>query len=595
MNKNLVLEVSSSRCNISLVIKQVGSKWRLYSQDGSKNLGTFDSKAEAEKHERQVNYFKSHKESAAMNIEEREFSAKQRKAAAKSGAAMKDGSYPINNVSDLHNAIQAIGRAKNPAAVKAHIKTRAKALGATDAIPDSWKESTSDIAVEAYPLYSAFRESNSDNLLKGQSFDSISSKLSSKINSNIQAGVDMDADDDGDEDRAEGAYAYVMDVWPDQVVYSMNGCLYQCDYSIGSDGEVDLGSPMEVEQAYQPVSEVKESARFVSNDYTSLQESSYDASKGELTVTVIRPGMSKNRRFYPQEVLKRDHRIFEGAKMFADHQTTKESNDRPEGSVNNWVAVMGKPWVESDGTVKAKATVVDPPFKAKLDRLNETGLLNEMGVSIRAVGEAHDKSDDSGDYKMVESLLAARSVDFVTYAGAGGRVETIESADPNDVDLISESELRKRRPDLVTLIESNINKEVKNMKTLEQQLQEAQTSFNTLKAENETLKSKVAESEKRAAQAEIGKLINESKLPQVAKDRLVKQFAEATKTDGVAEAITAEVDYLKQVAPSTLSKNNGAVDNAVESDPVKVEAALIESYKGLGLSEAEAKIAAKRR
>ena len=36
-------------------------KWRLYSKDGSRNLGTFDSKAEAVRHEEQVNYFKSHK------------------------------------------------------------------------------------------------------------------------------------------------------------------------------------------------------------------------------------------------------------------------------------------------------------------------------------------------------------------------------------------------------------------------------------------------------------------------------------------------------------------------------------------------------
>jgi hypothetical protein len=38
---------------------------------------------------------------------------------AKEGRALPDGSYPIVNVADLKNAIQAIGRAKNPAAAKA--------------------------------------------------------------------------------------------------------------------------------------------------------------------------------------------------------------------------------------------------------------------------------------------------------------------------------------------------------------------------------------------------------------------------------------------------------------------------------------------
>ena len=74
----------------------------------------------------------------ATTVEKRTFTADQRRAAAKSGAAMKDGSYPILNRSDLANAIRAIGRAKNPAAAKAHIISRARALGATGMIPDDW-------------------------------------------------------------------------------------------------------------------------------------------------------------------------------------------------------------------------------------------------------------------------------------------------------------------------------------------------------------------------------------------------------------------------------------------------------------------------
>lgn len=59
--------------------------------------------------------------------------------AAAEGHALPDGSYPINTVADLRNAIQAFGRAKNPEKVKAHIIKRARALGRSDLIPDSWK------------------------------------------------------------------------------------------------------------------------------------------------------------------------------------------------------------------------------------------------------------------------------------------------------------------------------------------------------------------------------------------------------------------------------------------------------------------------
>lgn len=68
----------------------------------------------------------------------RAFDAKARKAAAKSGAAMPDGSFPIENEQDLRNAIQAIGRAKDPEAAKAHIRSRAKVLGLTKLLPTSW-------------------------------------------------------------------------------------------------------------------------------------------------------------------------------------------------------------------------------------------------------------------------------------------------------------------------------------------------------------------------------------------------------------------------------------------------------------------------
>jgi hypothetical protein len=74
-------------------------------------------------------------------VAKREFTAAKRKADAKSGAAMPGGGYPIENVSDLHNAIEAYGRAKNPAKTKAHIRSRAAALGATSALPDSWGKS----------------------------------------------------------------------------------------------------------------------------------------------------------------------------------------------------------------------------------------------------------------------------------------------------------------------------------------------------------------------------------------------------------------------------------------------------------------------
>lgn len=69
----------------------------------------------------------------------RKFSTEQREKLANEGKAMPDNSFPIENEQDLRNAIQAYGRAKNRAAVKRHIMKRARALGAEDLIPESWR------------------------------------------------------------------------------------------------------------------------------------------------------------------------------------------------------------------------------------------------------------------------------------------------------------------------------------------------------------------------------------------------------------------------------------------------------------------------
>lgn len=80
-------------------------------------------------------------------IRKREFSDKERKRLAGTGAAMPGGGYPIEDEEDLKNAIRAIGRAKNPEKTKAHIRSRAKSLGLTDLIPDTWGKRDSGVLV----------------------------------------------------------------------------------------------------------------------------------------------------------------------------------------------------------------------------------------------------------------------------------------------------------------------------------------------------------------------------------------------------------------------------------------------------------------
>jgi hypothetical protein len=483
---------------------------------------------------------------------------------------------------------------------------------------------------------------------KSGSFDAIRNRIQAALDNARNAGADLDLDGDNDAGY-NGCCCWVMDVFPTSVVYSMDGDLFQCDYS--DNGEtVTLGKPVEVEQSYTVVpadaaadgeESVKESAtrtgevpRTLAIEAEELKEAGYDAAKGTLTVTVIKPGFSKNStkingkslpRYYPAATLKRHHKLFSGSKMFADHQTESEAKSRPEGSVRDWVANLGEAWVdESDGSVKASATVIDPVFKAKLDLLNEKHLLKEMKTSVRIAAGLSEGQAEGKDAAIVESIFSNRSVDFVTFAGAGGQVEAMESAAAaDDVDVISLQELSERRPDLIELIESRFHQEKETMKTLEQQLQEANENLKTATKEIETLKTKLTEAttdndpvspkkfnalkseneklikeneelktgqQKRDAATKLAELLTESKLPEAAKKRLQERFKDATSDEDMKEAIGEEREYIKSLGGKAEVKNLGEAHRATEN--VDHKATLIEGFKNMGMTEEQAKIAA---
>jgi hypothetical protein len=77
-------------------------------------------------------------------------SRRVRERLAQEGKALKDGSFPIRNVSDLRNAVQAYGRAKpgSKGAVRKHIMKQARALNRKDLIPETWKVASSEFTID---------------------------------------------------------------------------------------------------------------------------------------------------------------------------------------------------------------------------------------------------------------------------------------------------------------------------------------------------------------------------------------------------------------------------------------------------------------
>lgn len=100
--------------------------------------------------ESQVASFQQQALIASAVAELAKISDDERQGLAKEGKAMPDGGYPIRNVDDLKNAIQAYGRAKasERSAVRKHIIKQARKLKQSSLIPEHWRNADSMEAAE---------------------------------------------------------------------------------------------------------------------------------------------------------------------------------------------------------------------------------------------------------------------------------------------------------------------------------------------------------------------------------------------------------------------------------------------------------------
>jgi hypothetical protein len=189
---------------------------------------------------------------ATASEQAKSFSAPARKQAAGKGQAMPGGSFPIQNKSDLKNAIAANGRAKNKAAAKAHIIRRAKALGATSMLPEGWMTTTDKAhagLIDCPECNRAFRNEQqlNDHAEAVHTFDDIRRAVSSKVRAEYGRQGDYRANP-----IVPSIYVWVDDMASDWVVFQIEGegnnepNLMRASYVIDDAGDVTLGEPVQV-------------------------------------------------------------------------------------------------------------------------------------------------------------------------------------------------------------------------------------------------------------------------------------------------------------------------------------------------------------
>lgn len=234
------------------------------------------------------------------------------------------------------------------------------------------------------------------------------------------------------------SYPYICDIYDDNLVfsadYSQTGC-YRCDYSVSENGAVTLGTPVAV---VRKVTYIEPSAAMGESDETDIESDSValvETDETDLTeaktrvVKLIAPGWGSS-GYYPADVLKRDGpNVFKaGLHNFIDHPTPIEEKERPEGSLNKLASVLTE-----DATWKDDYKGFGPGLYSKI-KANDVfgsfldGFSDNIGMSIRASGKVKIGEADGKRGPIVESITTAKSVDYVTLPGAGGKVlELFES------------------------------------------------------------------------------------------------------------------------------------------------------------------------
>lgn len=165
--------------------------------------------------------------------------------------------------------------------------------------------------------------------------------------------------------------------------------------------------------------------------YRTLEEASSLRPDGTIDVKLIAPGWNLDGDvFYPEEVLSRDgpEAWPGGTHMFLDHPSESEKTDRPERSVRDLSAVLveGARWEaeHAEGPGLYAVARVFPQWQEFVDEASPF-----IGVSIRAMGEVHTGEREGRAGLIVDRIVRGVSVDFVTEAGAGGKVlQLMESA-----------------------------------------------------------------------------------------------------------------------------------------------------------------------
>jgi chromosome segregation ATPase len=204
---------------------------------------------------------------------------------------------------------------------------------------------------------------------------------------------------------------------------------------------------------------------------------------------------------------------------------------------------------------------------------------------------------------VIKTIQEIRSVDAVTAGAAGGEFEEFAEADfqdENDIMLVDVAAIESRRPDLFDEIRARLaaeqTEEATKMADTVEQLQEALTAANgerdeyktkleETEAKRDELQAKLSEKEQAEARATVAAKVDEliakaePALSETAAARVRRTFADRSESEGLGEAVEAEIAEMHKIADEAKGKApkpaiEGMGDDApAEGDVMKADEA----------------------
>ena len=383
----------------------------------------------------------------------------------------------------------------------------------------------------------------------------------------------------GEPDR----YVSIEAIYAERVVIGKDGRLYSYPYTLNDANQVELGTAEEVIVDHQPVVGQVTEANAVLMEAV---ETKGDEAGLNYQVRIIRAGISNNRNYYPDAVLREATPLFNGARVFA-----KSDVEHIKGQGKDFSKLIGRitearfvaGQSADTGEVQGRLELLKSasPIPEKIHEAYQRGMHKDLfGFSIDAGAKIKRCSIGGVPVREAVQLTKVNSLDLIIEASAGGEIiqliEAVRSEEQADMNLrarMIEAVKTANQGDLPEGLDTDDDE------ALEAAFREALTSTSadtrdktpqpagvTQAQLNDTVRMVEARSSMRIAIAESG-------LPERARQRLLDDFTRRERFTEleVREAVKAERGYIASLAGEghVSGLGEGSVIEAGESQPEK--------------------------